>query len=121
MTVIDWSERPEPWRTIGGKFSAKLPALCGDPIPPPPPRQVLVGLIAQRRKKLGLKQRELGLRAGCSQSEISAYEKGRVVPSKAMRERLAAILLPEPPPPSPSPSPDLHDAIPAREAASTER
>ena len=95
MSAVDWSERPEPWRSIGHEFSEMLPALCRDPIPPPPPRQLLVGLMAQHRRKLGLSQRELAQQIGCHQTTISEFERGIRSPSLRIRERLAAILLPE--------------------------
>ncbi len=98
MTAVDWSGYPEPFRDIGIEFAEMLPALCGDVISPFLQRHFPGGFIREQRKRLRLSQRELARLVGTTQSRISDYELGESRPPPAMREQLAAILLPESPP-----------------------
>jgi transcriptional regulator with XRE-family HTH domain len=45
-------------------------------------------LIRQARRRAGLSQRELAARAGTSHATLSAYERGRIVPSVHTLDRL---------------------------------
>lgn len=74
MSAVDWSAQPEPWRSVGLRFAAKM---RGEP-PPKPARNRHKGNLEVRQLRLaaGLSQADLGRLCGCSGALVSQVESG---------------------------------------------
>lgn len=93
-TAIDWSTRPEPWRSFGKKWAAEVRKIAGKPRPvrrdqlPDQNGAALTG----RRLKLKLTVAELARLSGVSDSHISQIEHGGKTGGGETWERLEAVL-----------------------------
>ena len=95
MSVIDWSTKPEPWRSMGPKFAAECRRIAGGyrPTEPPIPDHVLAGRRLQDyRLRARLRQADLAKISGYSEESISAVERGRRNAGENMRQCLAQAL-----------------------------
>lgn len=69
--VVDWSSRPEPWRSIGPEFREECEAIATGAARPSPAL-----LLKQRREGLGLTQLQLSQIAKMHPQTVSRAECG---------------------------------------------
>ena len=96
LSVVDWDAKPEPWRSIGKMWAAKVRGILADYVMPEIPVRQRPGpgdRLRDLRRGRGLTQLALAQRAGYADTHISAIETGRIKqPRISMRRDIAQAL-----------------------------
>ena len=97
MTAIDWESKPEPWRSVGLKFSMDVARIMAGYITPiaerrPPPLFRAGQRMADYRRARGMTLRQLGEVSGYNAGMLSEFERACRNPTKSQRADIAQSL-----------------------------
>ena len=95
MSVINWTQHREPFRSMGAEFAAECEAICSGRAPPLPTQKPLSDIghrLFTARAHRAMTQAEVGKMVECDRGHIGRIELGQVKPGPELRARIEAFI-----------------------------